>query len=104
MARYYHVLPASIRDQLITPLLDHLPYSMRKLKMAARSLSQPAPQRWMNWFGIFNGQLKEDLLSPGTRPSINTHASRAFPPLLENNPHTATLPSILSLNPPLCPP
>src|SRR5260221_10969424 len=98
MARYYHVLPASIRDQLITPLLDHLPYSMRKLKMAARSLSQPAPQRWMNWFGIFNGQLKEDLLSASTKASIDTDASRAFRRLLEKNPQRDDLSSMLYLD------
>src|SRR5258708_29642702 len=91
MAKYYHVFPTSIRDQLIMPLLDHLPYSMRKLKMAARSLSQPAPQRWMNWFGIFNGQLKEDLLSASTKASIDTDASRAFRRLLEKNPQRRPL-------------
>ncbi len=98
MASYYHVFPTPIRDQLITPLLDHLPYSMRKLKMAARSLSQPAPQRWMNWFGIFNGQLKEDLLSASTKASIDTDASRAFRRLLEKNPQRDDLSSMLYLD------
>src|SRR5258708_18327584 len=98
MAKYYHVFPTSIRDQLIMPRLDHLPYSMRKLKMAARSLSQPAPQRWMNWFGIFNGQLKEDLLSASTKASIDTDASRAFRRLLEKNPQRDDLSSMLYLD------
>jgi asparagine synthase (glutamine-hydrolysing) len=98
IAKYYHVFPTPIRNQLITPLLDYLPYSMRKLKMAARSLSQPAPQRWMNWFGIFNGQLKEDLLSASTKASIDTDASRAFRRLLERNPQRDDLSSMLYLD------
>lgn len=98
MARYYHVLPAPIRDQLVTPLLDHLPYSMRKLKMAARTLSQPAPQRWMNWFGIFNGQLKVDLLSATTKASVDIDASRAFSRWLEINPQRDDLSSMLYLD------
>src|SRR5260370_10128779 len=71
---------------------------MRKQKMAARSLSQPAPQRWMNWFGIFNGQLKEDLLSAGTRANIDTDASRAFRRLLEKNPQRDDISSMLYLD------
>ncbi len=98
IARYYHVLPTPIRDQLITPLLDHLPYSMRKLKMAARSLSQPAPQRWMNWFGIFNGQLKVDLLSASTKASVDIDASRAFSRWLGKNPQRDDLSSMLYLD------
>src|SRR5205823_278462 len=86
IARYYHLLPQSIRDQMITPLLDRLPYSMRKFKTAARILSQPVPQRWMGWFGVFNGQLKENILSERTRASVDLDASRAFQRWLEKNP------------------
>ena len=78
LARYYHLLPAPLRNQVITPLLDRLPYGMRKVKMAARALSQPRLERWMNWFGVFNGQLKSQLLSERTRARIDMDASRAF--------------------------
>lgn len=98
MANYYHLLPAAIRDQVITPLLDSLPYSMRKVKFAARSLSQPAPQRWMNWFGVFNGQLKEDLLSASIKASIDLDSSRAFRRWLEKNPQRDNLSSMLYLD------
>ena len=98
LARYYHLLPTPIRDQVITPLLDHLPYSMRKLKLAANSLSQPAPQRWLNWFGIFNGQLKENLLSASTKASIDLDSSRTFLRWLEKNPQRDNLSSMLYLD------
>src|SRR5258708_7731872 len=98
MANYYHLLPAPIRDLVITPLLDSLPYSMRKVKFAARSLSQPAPQRWMNWFGVFNGQLKEDLLSASIKASIDLDSSRAFRRWLEKNPQRDNLSSMLYLD------
>ncbi|GCF08220.1 asparagine synthase (glutamine-hydrolyzing) [Dictyobacter arantiisoli] len=98
MARYYHILPAALRDQAIQPLLERLPYSMRKLKIAARNLSQPAPQRWMNWFGIFNGPLKEQLLTPATKAMIDLDASREFQHWLLHNPQRDALSSMLYLD------
>ena len=98
MARYYHILPIPIRDSVITPLLDQLPYSMRKLKIAARNLSQPVPQRWMSWFGIFNGQLKEKILSDFTKASINIDSSRVFQRWLSTNPQRDNLSSMLYLD------
>jgi asparagine synthase (glutamine-hydrolysing) len=98
LARYYHILPAALRDQVITSLLDRLPYSMRKVKMAARVLSQPAPERWMNWFGIFNGRLKEQLLSATTKASIDCDSSRVFRRWLENNPQRDDVSSMLYLD------
>jgi asparagine synthase (glutamine-hydrolysing) len=98
IAHYYHLLPGPMRDQIITPLIDCLPYSMRKLKMAARNLSQPAPQRWMNWFGVFNGSLKENLLSTGTKASIEMDSSRVFRGWLEKNPQRDDLSAMLYLD------
>src|SRR3989440_1506443 len=98
LARYYHLCPAPIRDQVIMPLLDRLPYSMRKVKMAARALSQPALERWMNWFGVFNGQLKNHLLSESTRASIDMDSSHAFRRWLEGNPQRDNLSSMLYLD------
>ena len=98
MAQYYHILPIPIRDSVIMPLLDHLPYSLRKLKNAARNLSQPVPQRWMSWFGIFNGQLKEKILSDNTKASIDIDSSRVFERWLSNNPQRDDLSSMLYLD------
>ena len=98
LAKYYHILPPVVRNQLIQPALDSLPYSMRKLKTAARNISQPAPQRWMNWFGIFNGQLKKDLLSAGTQGAIDLDSSREFRRWLAKNPQRDTLSSMLYLD------
>ncbi len=98
LASYYHLLPAPIRNQVITPLLDRLPYSMRKVKMAARTLSQPTLERWMNWFGVFNGQLKNHLLSESTRASIDMDSSRAFRRWLEGNPQRDDLSAMLYLD------
>ncbi len=98
LARYYQILPPPIRDRMITPLFERLPYSMRKLKMTARALSQPAPERWMNWFGVFNGQLKRNLLSAGTKASIDNDSSQAFRRWLEKNPQRDDLSSMLYLD------
>src|SRR6266566_3139078 len=98
MARYYHVLPAPVRNKMITPLLEQLPYSMRKLKTAARNLSQPVPQRWMSWFGIFNGQLKENILSEQIKAGIDIDSSRVFRRWLEKNPQRDNLSSMLYLD------
>ena len=98
MARYYHMLPTPVRDNVIMPLLDQLPYSMRKLKTAARNLSQPAPQRWMSWFGIFNGQLKENILSESIKANIDIDSSRVFRRWLVKNPQRDNLSSMLYLD------
>jgi len=98
MARYYQIFPTPIRDNVITPLLEQLPYSMRKLKTAARNLSQPVPQRWMSWFGIFNGQLKEKILSDSIKSSIDIDSSRVFQRWLSNNPQRDNLSSMLYLD------
>lgn len=98
LANYYHLLPSPLRDHLIAPLLGQLPYSMRKLKLAERNLSQPTPQRWMAWFGVFNAQLKENLLSDSTKAQVDLDGSRAFRRLLENNPQRDNLSSMLYLD------
>ena len=98
LADYYQLLPASLRDQLITPMIECLPYQMRKLKMAARNLSQPTPQRWMSWFGIFNGALKDRLLSQSVKAASDPEACRAFRRLLEQNPQRDHLSSMLYLD------
>jgi asparagine synthase (glutamine-hydrolysing) len=98
MARYYHLLPRSIRDQVITPLLYRLPYSMRKLQFAERSLSQSAPERWMEWFGVFNGKMKDELLSANTKSCIDLDANSIFRYWLEKNPQRDDLSSMLYLD------
>ncbi|MBE3561158.1 MAG: hypothetical protein IMW89_18355, partial [Ktedonobacteraceae bacterium] len=98
MAAYYHILPTPIRDGLIQPMLERLPYSMRKLKQAARNLSQPAPQRWMSWFGIFNGQMKDKLLSEQVKSAIDLDSSTAFRRWLAKNPQRDDLSSMLYLD------
>jgi len=98
LARYYHILPESVRYQIIIPMLERLPYSMRKLKQAARNISAPAPQRWMNWFGIFNNDLKENLLSASTRATIDMDASRQFQSWLQKNPQRDDLSAMLYLD------
>lgn len=98
LARYYHLLPAPMRDQVVSPLLERLPYRYRKLKMAARNLSQPAPQRWVSWFGIFNGQWKDRLLSESTKARIDMDSSRLFRRWLEQNPQRDDVSSMLYLD------
>ena len=98
LARYYRIFPSFMRDQVITPVLDSLPYGMRKLKMAARVLSQPAPERWMGWFGIFNGTLKDNLLSDSTKAGIDNDSSRVFRRWLDKNPQRDDLSSMLYLD------
>ena len=98
LAQYYHLLSPSIRNGAILPLLNRLPYSMRKLKVAATTLSQPAPQRWMDWFGIFNSTLKKQLLTPSFQANVDCDASRIFRQCLEQHPQRDNLSSMLYLD------
>ncbi len=98
LATCYHLVPATVRNHAIAPLLGHLPYNMRKLKFAATTLSQPAPQRWLDWFGIFNNTLKEHLLAPSIKASIDCDASRIFRHCLEQHPQRDNLSSMLYLD------
>jgi asparagine synthase (glutamine-hydrolysing) len=98
MARYYQWLPMTIRNSMITPLLERLPYSMRKFQQAARNLSTPAPERWMSWFGIFNGHFKEGLLSEEVKQRIDLDASRQFKSWLAANPQRDDLSAMLYLD------
>lgn len=98
LAGYYHFLPAQVRDGVIGPLLNYLPYGMRKVKTAASALSLDAPERWMGWFGIFNGGLKARLLSDAVKAQIDDDASRTFRRWLELNPQRDDLSSMLYLD------
>jgi len=98
LAGYYHLFPAAIRNQVISPALDRLPYNMRKLKATARNLSQPAPERWVSWFGVFNGSLRENLLSASSKARIDMDASRVFRRWLALNPQRDDLSSMLYLD------
>jgi asparagine synthase (glutamine-hydrolysing) len=97
-AKYYRLLPAAVRDRLVARLLDRLPYNMRKFKMVGHVLSEPAPQRWMMWFGVFNGRLKSDLLSERTKASIDADSSRVFQRWLQGNRQRDDLSSMLYLD------
>jgi asparagine synthase (glutamine-hydrolysing) len=97
-AKYYRLLPAPVRDRLVVRLLDSLPYNMRKFKMVGHVLSEPAPQRWIMWFGIFNGRLKSDLLSERTKASIDADSSRVFQRWLQGNRQRDDLSSMLYLD------
>jgi asparagine synthase (glutamine-hydrolysing) len=98
LAPYYHVLPASLRQELMERLLNHLPYRMRKLKMVVGVLRQPTPDRWMAWFGVFNGRLKDEILSTRTKASIDNDSSRDFKRWLERTPQPDNLSSMLYLD------
>ena len=97
-AKYYRLLPAAVRHRLFAQLLDRLPYNMRTLKMVGHVLSEPAPQRWMMWFGVFNGQMKNDLLSERTKMSIDPDSSRVFQRWIQGNRQRDDLSSMLYLD------
>jgi asparagine synthase (glutamine-hydrolysing) len=52
----------------------------------------------VNWFGIFNGVLREKLLSESTKASINLDSSRVFRRWLEKNSQRDDLSSMLYLD------
>jgi asparagine synthase (glutamine-hydrolysing) len=52
----------------------------------------------MSWFGIFNGQLKEKILSESIKASIDIDSSRVFQRWLSNNPQRDNLSSMLYLD------
>lgn len=98
VARYYHLLPAPVRQRVVTSLLEHLPYRMRKFKTAARALAEPAAQRWINWFGIFNGTLKERLIATHIQAQVDMDAARIFQRWLDQHPQRDNLSRMLYLD------
>lgn len=98
LARYYHLLPAPVRHGIVTPLLECLPYDTRKLKTAARALAEPAAQRWINWFGIFDGPLKERLLASSIQAQVDMNAARIFQRWLGLHPQRDSLSQMLYLD------
>jgi len=71
---------------------------MRKLKTAARALAEPDSQRWVNWFGIFNGSLKEQLLASSLQAQVDMHAGRIFQRWLDEHPQRDNLSRMLNLD------
>lgn len=98
LARYYHLLPPVLRHQLITPLLERLPYSSRKLKTAARALAEQPAQRWMNWFGVFHTPLKKRLLASHIQAQVDMDAARLFQRWLDRYPQRDNLSRMLYLD------
>lgn len=98
LAKYARLLPASLRTSILPALSDRLPYSMRKLKLASLTLLEPAPQRWISWFGAFNGPLKERLLSPALKARVDLDTSRIFRSYLEHHPQRDDVSSMLYLD------
>ncbi len=98
IARYYRWLPEPLRNGLLSPLVNRLPYSMRKQQLAMTAWNQPAPERWMTWFGIFNGALKSAILSPNLVSQVDMDASRTFRHVLEAHPQRDDLSSMLYLD------
>jgi asparagine synthase (glutamine-hydrolysing) len=98
LARYYHLLPPVLRHQLLTPCIERLPYSMRRLKTAARALGEEPAQRWLNWFGVFHDPLKARLLLPGVQVKVDMNAARLFQRWLDRQPQRDDLSRMLYLD------
>jgi len=98
LARYYHLLPACLRRRLIVPLIEHLPYQLRRFKAASRSLAEPAPQRWLSWFGVFDDSLKKRLLVPAVQAQVDMRAGRIFQRWLDAHPQRDALSAMLYLD------
>ena len=85
------------RDQVIQPLLESLPYSMRKVKTAARNITaSSAALDELVWY--FNRSLKEQLLSSETKMAIDLDSSREFNRWLKTNPQRDNLSAMLYLD------
>jgi asparagine synthase (glutamine-hydrolysing) len=98
IARYYRLLPIFVHDRTMATLLGHLPYGTRKVTMGTRTLSLPAPERWMAWFGRFNGGLKDELFSPDFKADFDMDGSRGFQHWLKSNPQRDDLSAMLYLD------
>jgi asparagine synthase (glutamine-hydrolysing) len=64
-ARGYHRVPACVRNRLIEPLTQALPYKFRRIKTAVASMNvEDWRERYVRWFGALNRGERESLL-PG---------------------------------------
>lgn len=58
----YQILPRSIRQRLIAPLVQALPYQFRRAKTAVTNLNiEDASERYVRWFGALNHAERERL-------------------------------------------
>jgi asparagine synthase (glutamine-hydrolysing) len=97
-SRYYQRLPAHMRNAFMAPLLERLPYFMRKFSLAASALNEPIPRRWINWFGTFSATLKQQLLTPAWQARVDMDAGRIFAEVLARSPQFDDLASMLYLD------
>lgn len=97
-SRYYQLLPEHMRNTLMAPILERLPYFMRKLSLAALALNEPVPRRWINWFGTFSDSLKRQLLTPAWQSRVEMDAGRIFSEILARSPQPDDLASMLYLD------
>jgi len=64
---YQKFMPQSVRDRLVAPLVDRLPYGMRRIKVLAKSLGQRnIVDRVRIWFGGLSVQERNALLNRET--------------------------------------
>ena len=87
----YQRVPAFVRNGLIQPLAQALPYGFRRAKTAAINFNiEDWPERYARWFGALSNVERERL----TRLRVNGHAKAEGPPF-DSDPANSTLRRIL---------
>ncbi len=65
LARIYARMPRMVREDVVRRGLDALPFPLRRLRVAARSLSiADDAERWASWFAGFAGPERQRILHP----------------------------------------
>lgn len=87
----FQTLPRCVRNRLIAPLIDALPYGFRRAKTAMANLNiEDWQERYVRWFGALNSAERGRFSVLG----LDTTPSRALPPF-DAEPGVSTLRRIL---------
>jgi asparagine synthase (glutamine-hydrolysing) len=91
-AQAYQLVPGAIRNGLIAPLTQSLPYGFRRAKTAISNLNiEDRRERYARWFGALNSKEREQL----TILRVNGEAQESSHPPFDAAPDTTTLRRIL---------
>jgi len=83
LAAPYQLIPGLLRNHILKPIVDSLPYRFRKVQIAARCLNiESAPRRWTDWFAAFDVASKQELFTNSLRSRVNLESESLFHPYL----------------------
>jgi asparagine synthase (glutamine-hydrolysing) len=82
--QYYNLVPSAVRKQVIERTISRFPESTRgsrlgkRVKRFVQGASDSAPETYLNWVSMLNGNLRQDLISAEIRGDSTDAAGDQF--------------------------